>query len=389
MGTVTCIAPVNIAVIKYWGKRDETLLLPFNDSISASLDTDQLCAKTTIMISQHFEKDRIWLNGCEEKINNPRLQKCLTEIRKRTKLNDEQKDWKVHICSENNFPTASGLASSAAGYACLAMALAKLFKVEGDISTIARMGSGSACRSTIGGFVRWYMGSLSNGEDSIAKQIVPASYWPEMRILLLVVNDKKKKISSSIGMKRTAESSELYQFRVKHIVPKQVEKMHKAIMEKDFPTFGEITMKDSNQLHAVCLDSYPPTVYMNDISFSIINLIHLYNTAVNEVKVAYTYDAGPNTTIYLLEKDVPQFMAVLDHFFPCHNSSKDYKRGIPIETIEPSEDLLQKIDAEVQEPGKIKYIIHTRVGDGPKYLENPKDHLLNDQGWPIRHANVV
>lgn len=390
MSTVTCIAPVNIAVIKYWGKRDEILLLPFNDSISASLDTEQLCAKTTVMISQHFKEDRMWLNGREENINNPRLQKCLNEIRKRAKLMEEQIDQKVHICSENNFPTASGLASSAAGYACLAMALAKLFKVEGDISTIARLGSGSACRSTIGGFVRWYMGSLPNGEDSIAKQIVPASYWPEMRILLLVVNDEKKKISSAIGMKRTADTSELFEYRVKHIVPKQVEKMQKAIMQKDFPSFAEITMKDSNQLHAVCRDSYPPCTYMNDTSNAIVNLIHSYNTAINEVKVAYTYDAGPNASVYLLEKDVPEFMGLLDYYFPCtHNGLKNYKRGLSMESVVPPQDLLHKINMDIQEADKIKYIIHTRVGDGPKYLENPKDHLLNDQGLPIRITNVV
>lgn len=63
MNTVTCIAPVNIAVIKYWGKRDESLILPTNDSISATLDTDQLHAKTTVMISSDFKEDRIWLNG--------------------------------------------------------------------------------------------------------------------------------------------------------------------------------------------------------------------------------------------------------------------------------------------------------------------------------------
>lgn len=79
MGTVTCIAPINIAVIKYWGKRDENLLLPINDSISVSVDTEQLCAKTTVMMSQHFKEDCIWLNGNKENINNPRLQKCLTE----------------------------------------------------------------------------------------------------------------------------------------------------------------------------------------------------------------------------------------------------------------------------------------------------------------------
>lgn len=299
-------------------------------------------------------------------------------------------DWKLHICSENNFPTGSGLASSAAGYACLALALAKLYKIEGDISTIARVGSGSACRSTIGGFVRWHMGSCENGSDSIAKQIAPASYWPEMRILILVINDQKKTISSVVGMKRTVDTSELLHYRAKYVVPERVEKIQTAIMNKDFSTFAEFTMKDSNQLHAVCLDSYPPIIYMNDISFAIINLIHSYNTAVNDIKVAYTYDAGQNAILYLLEKDMPQLVAILDHYFPPDNNSLDsYKKGIPIETEQLSQDLLEKIDNKVQEPGKIKYMIHTTVGDGPKYLESPKDHLLNDQGLPIRHTSPL
>lgn len=192
MNIVTCIAPINIAVVKYWGKRDETLILPANDSISATLDTDHLCAKTTVMISPNFKHDRIWLNGREEDIMNIRLQNCLTEIKKRAGDSNHMDQWKIHICSENNFPTSAGLASSAAGYACLVIALAKLYEVKGDITAIARVGSGSACRSILGGFVRWYMGSQTDGTDSIAKQIVPASYWPEMRILILVVNEAKK-----------------------------------------------------------------------------------------------------------------------------------------------------------------------------------------------------
>ncbi|XP_076248606.1 mevalonate diphosphate decarboxylase isoform X2 [Calliopsis andreniformis] len=387
MNTVTCIAPVNIAVIKYWGKRDETLILPANDSISATLDTDQLCAKTTVMASPHFKQDRIWLNGKEEDARNPRLQNCLEEIRKCAGHSNSLSQWKIHICSENNFPTAAGLASSAAGYACLVAALAKLFKVEGDISSIARVGSGSACRSVMGGFVRWHMGTKPNGIDSIAKQIVPASHWPDMRILILVVNDAKKKVSSAIGMRRGMETSELLNYRVKHIVPERTNRMQQAIIEKDFNTFAELTMKDSNQMHAVVLDTYPPCTYMNDISHAVVELIHSYNDAVDSVKVAYTYDAGPNATLYLLEKDVPAIIGVLDHFFPpLKDTLVEYRKGLPIETVKPSQDLLNKISIQRHAPGCFKYIIYTRVGDGPKYLKDPKDHLLNAQGLPINQA---
>lgn len=385
MSIVTCIAPVNIAVIKYWGKRDESLILPTNDSISATLDTDQLHAKTTVMISPNFKEDCIWLNGKEEDIKNIRLQNCLKEIRKRSQLSDCTNNWKIHICSKNNFPTAAGLASSAAGYACLTAALAKLYKIEGeDISIIARSGSGSACRSVMGGFVRWYMGSNKDGTDSLAKQIVPASHWPEMRILVLVVSDEQKKVPSAIGMKRSIETSTLLQYRIMRVVPERANKMQQAIIEKDFKSFAELTMKDSNQFHAVCLDTYPPCIYMNNISNSIMNLIHSYNDAVNDVKVAYTYDAGPNATLYLLEKDVPAVIGILDHFFPpSENIAIEYRRGLPVEGIKPSQDLLEKLKFQKYPSGQLKYMICTKVGDGPKYLNNPQDHLLNNQGNPI------
>ncbi|XP_011163916.1 diphosphomevalonate decarboxylase isoform X1 [Solenopsis invicta] len=384
MSTVTCIAPVNIAVIKYWGKRDESLILPTNDSISATLDTDQLHAKTTVMISPDFKEDCIWLNGREEDIKNIRLQNCLKEIRKRSQLSDYINDWKIHICSKNNFPTAAGLASSAAGYACLTAALAKLYKIEGDISIIARSGSGSACRSVMGGFVRWQMGSDKYGTDSLAKQIVPTSYWPEMRILILVVNDEQKKVPSAIGMRRSIETSELLKYRIKHVVPERANKMQQAIIEKDFKSFAELTMKDSNQFHAVCLDTYPPCIYTNDISNSIMNLVHSYNDAVNDVKIAYTYDAGPNATLYLLEKDVPAVIGVLDYFFPPpQNVAIEYRRGLSVEGIEPSQVLVEKLKFQKHSPGQLKYMIYTKVGDGPKYLNNPQDHLLDGQGNPI------
>lgn len=190
----TARAPVNIAVVKYWGKTNEELIIPANDSLSLTLHIDHLCAKTTVAVGRDFKEDRIWLNGKEEPVTT-RIQNCLLEIRKRSRelmqmhntgLPDYS-DWHLHICSVNNFPTAAGLASSAAGYACLVKSLGTLFHVKGDLSAIARRGSGSACRSMYGGFVAWLKGLRQDGEDSVAKQIAPENHWPQMRIVLLVV----------------------------------------------------------------------------------------------------------------------------------------------------------------------------------------------------------
>lgn len=195
--------------------------------------------------------------------------------------------WNLHICSENNFPTAAGLASSAAGYACVVSALAALYSVQGDVSSIARRGSGSACRSVFGGWVQWHKGILADGSDSIATQIAPPSHWPEMRILVLVVSDSQKKASSTSAMKRSVENSELLRFRIENSVPKRVDMMAKAIKSRDFHTFAEITMKDSNQFHAICQDTYPPCNYMNDVSHAIVEMVHAYNSyhGANKVKV--------------------------------------------------------------------------------------------------------
>ncbi|XP_015127136.1 diphosphomevalonate decarboxylase isoform X2 [Diachasma alloeum] len=336
------------------------------------------------MASPDFDVDRIWLNGREESINNPRLQNCLREVRKRAQLSPEMESWKLHICSKNNFPTAAGLASSAAGYACLSATLAKLYKVEGDISTIARSGSGSACRSVYGGFVRWYAGTDPNGSDSIAKQIAPPSHWPEMRILILVVNDERKKTSSALGMKNSVLTSELLKYRAEHCVPKRVEEMQQAIMDKNFEKFAELMIKDSNQMHAVCLDTTPPCFYLNNVSFGIIDLIHAYNEASKCVKVGYTNDAGPNTVLYLLEKNVPEVLGLLDYYFPSESMKNvEYKRGNPPQSFPLSKELISKINREKNQPGHLKYIIHTRVGDGPTYLENPREHLLDSKGLPV------
>ncbi|CAD0202727.1 unnamed protein product [Chrysodeixis includens] len=377
---VTVVAPVNIAVIKYWGKRDEDLILPLNDSVSGTLDTSIMCAKTSVCARPEFEEDEIWLNGKKESFSSPRVKNCLKEIKARAAaekcVSDEFLQWKVHVCSENNFPTAAGLASSAAGYACLVTALAKLYKVKSNVSSIARLGSGSACRSVYGGFVRWHAGTSADGSDSIATQIVESTHWPEMRALILVVGDTKKKTSSTIGMKISAQTSELLQHRIKHCVPQRTEEIIEAIKSKDFPKFAEITMKDSNQCHAVCLDSYPPFFYMTEVSHMIIELIHKYNELYG-TKVAYTFDAGPNACLYLLESEVPKVISLIKHAFPSSNPDSF------ITGLKSDEEVLDPKLSSVQPHAKdlIKYVIHTKVGEGPTEVTDGS-HLINDKGLP-------
>lgn len=182
--------------------------------------------------------------------------------------------------------------------------------------------------------MHWLAGSDPGGRDSRAVQVAERAHWPEMRVLVLVVNATQKKVSSTNGMATTVQNSELFRHRIERCVGRRVDRMKRAIAERDFATFAEITMKDSNQFHAVCLDSYPPIVYMNDVSHSIAQLVHKYNEHEGETRVAYTFDAGPNAVLYLLEKDVTAFVAVLSVAFPVSaDKQAKFVRGLPVEFL--------------------------------------------------------
>lgn len=371
-------APVNIATLKYWGKRDKSLNLPTNSSISVTLSQDDLRTLTTASCCSDFEQDQLWLNGKLESLSSERTQACLKDLRTlRAEL--EQSDaslpklsqFKLHIVSENNFPTAAGLASSAAGFAALVFSISKLYKLPQDlseISKIARKGSGSACRSLFGGYVAWEMGDLKNGEDSKAVEVAPISHWPNMKATILVVSDDKKDVPSTSGMQSTVATSDLFEHRIKEIVPKRFDLMKETIINKDFPKFAELTMKDSNSFHAVCLDSFPPIFYLNDTSKKIIKLVHKINELNNETIVAYTFDAGPNAVLYYESHNEDKVLSGLTPYFLTIPGFK------APQTVTEYE--LSNFITEIKGVSKI---ISTKVGDGPKEVESS---LINESGLP-------
>ncbi|CAG98256.1 diphosphomevalonate decarboxylase MVD1 [Kluyveromyces lactis] len=372
-------APVNIATLKYWGKRDKVLNLPTNSSISVTLSQEDLRTLTTATTSPDFAKDQLWLNGKEESLASERTQHCLQDLRQlRREL--EEKDsslptfsqWKLHIASENNFPTAAGLASSAAGFAALIKAIAKLYELpqsESELSKIARKGSGSACRSLFGGYVAWEMGKLEDGSDSKAVEIGSLNHWPEMKAAILVVSADKKDTPSTSGMQLTVKTSDLFQERINNVVPKRFEQMKKSILEKDFPTFAELTMKDSNSFHATCLDSYPPIFYLNDTSKKVIKLCHAINEFYNETVVAYTFDAGPNAVLYYLEQSEDKLFAFLYHLFQNVSGweskfTKEQLSQFNAKFDEIKDDVSFYLDSELHQG--VTRVILTRVGPGPQ-----------------------
>lgn len=380
--SVTMSAGTNIAVIKYWGKADVSLNTPINDSVSVTLDQTDLRAVTTVAASKKFTSDRLWLNGVEDTsaATNTRFRACVDGIK--VLATDQTYDgatvtkaqWQtmnVHVSSYNTFPTAAGLASSAAGYAALVATLAELMGAREEypyqLSTIARQGSGSACRSLYGGFVAWRAGH--SNETSRAEQIADEHHWTAMRAVILVVSDIKKDTSSTAGMSTSVATSALLQHRATHVVPGRMTAMVKAYQDRDFETFGRLTMQDSNQFHAVCLDTYPPIFYMNDISRSIIRLVTAYNAFYGQIRAAYTFDAGPNAVIYCLQEHAVEIGAVLWHYYPSsadnYVNNADYGAEIQRYAIDPA--LLVACDQTGRCPtaGDVQNMYYTQSGPGP------------------------
>ncbi|OAY75086.1 Diphosphomevalonate decarboxylase, partial [Ananas comosus] len=402
----TARSPTNIAVIKYWGKRDEELILPVNDSISVTLDPDHLSATTTVAVSPSFEQDRMWLNGKEISLSGGRYQNCLREIRKRARdVEDEKKgiriqkdDWNnlhVHIASYNNFPTAAGLASSAAGFACLVFALAKLMNVKeeyGELSSIARQGSGSACRSIYGGFVKWAMGNNPDGSDSIAIQLAEETHWNDLFIVIAVVSSKQKETSSTSGMRESVQTSALLKYRAETVVPSRVLKIEEAIRDHDFASFARITCADSNQFHAICLDTTPPIFYMNDTSHRIISLVERWNQSEGTLQVAYTFDAGPNAVMIAPNRQAAALLLqrLLFYFPPPQDTDltsyilgdKSILQEAGLQSVEGIEALPPPPESKDKVPhkkfaGDISYFICTRIGSGPKLLADENQALID------------
>ncbi|KAI9352028.1 GHMP kinase [Obelidium mucronatum] len=408
----TASAPVNIAVIKYWGKRSEALMLPTNSSLSLTLDQDQLQSKTSVRVMpDESESVRLWLNGKEDKITG-RIRNLVSTMRK-LRAEQEARDSSLpslankalHLASVNNFPTAAGLASSASGLACLAVAIDAALQLNlprAQVSALARLGSGSACRSLFGGFVAWDMGVKEDGSDSVARQVASETHWPEMCALILVASATQKEMPSTAGMQTTVETSPLLQHRIKEVVPQRMEAIEKAIQARDFDSFAEITMRDSNQFHAVCLDTFPPIFYLNHVSHRVISLISKYNEVKSKQNgrkytVAYTFDAGPNAVLYLLKEDVAEVLRLANSFFPvAAGTGTDEYYGMAKQFLHAPKD---KVDAEkelelevlkgvkhFEEKNGLKRIIYSTIGDGPRILgtgsEGREISLFQADGFP-------
>ena len=298
--TATCTAHPNIALVKYWGKENVKEITPIHGSLSLTLSfgTTTTIAKYSTDKQNHFS-----LNGQPSEITS-RLQTALDFFSDNgTKFFD--------ISSVNDFPTAAGCASSAAGAAAFVGALASLvgktndpisyWQSKGvDLTCLARKVSGSGCRSVYGGFVEWVTGDPTT---SVAKQVRDEHFWEDIVVYSVILCYKKKDVLSTVGMQQTVSEVPWIRYRAENVVPQRIEDAKRYIEEKNFEKLADIIMRDSNELHANCLATFPPIKYMNDSSFKVVSAVHKLNDREKRNVAAYTFDAGPNPFIFTTEKD--------------------------------------------------------------------------------------
>ncbi|MCX6801065.1 MAG: diphosphomevalonate decarboxylase [Candidatus Diapherotrites archaeon] len=299
---VTVKANANIALTKYWGKKDAALKTPWNSSTSVTLEG--LETTTTVDFDKQYKKDIFILDGkecAEETDEYKEVKEQLDIIRKKAKMN-----LKAKVVSKNDFPTAAGFASSASGLAALTFGAAKAaglnLSVE-ELSKISRMGSGSASRSLIDGFAIWHKGERADGEDSFAEQIAPKEFWPEFRILGCVISKKAKKIKSRAGMAQSVKTSPIFKQWYEH-AEIDAQKMVELIKKKDFVALGELAQHNCILMHACAMTTLPPIIYWAPGSLEVMHrVLELQDEGV---KCYFTLDGGPQVKIICLEKDVPK-----------------------------------------------------------------------------------
>lgn len=291
----------NIAFIKYWGKKDPKLNLPFSSSLSVSLDN--IYTITTIEFSEKLKKDFIEIDGETKLDEKDRLIKHLDNIRKLAKTNLYAK-----VVSKNNFPNSSGLASSASGFAALSLAGTKALGLnlnEKELSTLSRLGSGSAARSIPDGFVEWKKGK--NHETSFSHSIFPPKHW-DLSAIIVMITKEKKSVSTTAGHDITT-SSPFFKLRVRNL-EKRVSAMKSAIKNKDIQKFGEILEQECLEFVSMSLTATPYILYWEPATIRIMKLCQKLR---NEGLTPYfTMDAGPQPVIYCLSKDAKKIAARLN-----------------------------------------------------------------------------
>lgn len=300
---VTARAHSNIALIKYWGKRDARLNLPAVGSISITLDA--LYTDTRVAFLPGLDADRVDIGG--RRADTTRFSRFLDLVRTEAGI-----DTRARIESWNNFPTGAGLASSASGFAALAVAATRAAGLTLEpraLSVLARQGSGSAARSIFGGFVEMRRGTRDDGLDAAATPLLEAAEWP-LTVIVAITEHGAKALDSTAGMTGSAETSDFYQAWVDHAEP-DLAAMREAIAARDFEAMGELAEHSCLKLHGLMLSTRPGQIYWNAATVAAMHAVRALRA--DGVPVYFTIDAGPQVKALCPPAHAETVAAALEH----------------------------------------------------------------------------
>jgi diphosphomevalonate decarboxylase len=301
MTEITARACANIALVKYWGKRDASSLnLPATGSLSVTLDA--LRTETTVAFDPALAHDEVSLQSGRARISD-----FLDLVRARAGI-----AIRARVTTNNHFPTASGLASSASGFAALAVAASRaagLALTARELSVLARRGSGSAARSIFGGFVRMHAGKRADGEDAFAEPIDAPKLADARVVVAIVAAGAPKQHSSRDAMEHAAATSPLYRAWVE-LVPRDLAAAEAAIAAGDLRALGELAEANALAMHATAIAARPAIVYWQPATLAALAAVRDLRAA--GVAAWATMDAGPHVKVLTRAEDAPEVARVLD-----------------------------------------------------------------------------
>ncbi len=285
MRSATATAHPNIALIKYWGKRDAALNLPAVPSLSITLDG----FRTETTVRWGAPADLVQIDG--RRVEGKEAARVLAFL---DRIDPARPP--VEVLSQNNFPAAAGLASSASAFAALALAATAAAGLQPDrqaLSVLARQGSGSAARSLWGGWVVWDRGERPDGLDSHAWPLAPADHW-DLRLVVAVVSGSRKPVGSTEGMIRTQQTSPLFPAFVA-AAPERLRLAIQAVQDRDLAALGEQMERSTYEMHATMISAWPPVRYWQEGTVACLRTVE--ELRAQGVGAWSTMDAGPNVKV--------------------------------------------------------------------------------------------
>lgn len=308
MTTVSVASPANIALIKYWGAVDLERALPRNPSISMTL---RACRSVcTVRELERAREDVVEMAQGDGRLA-PAPDRFEGAIRAHL---DRLRAWarsevRFRVATRNTFPVAVGLASSAAGFSALTLAVARALGREPLLDELAELarasGSGSAARSMAGGFVEWGLGG--NGDSGELRVLADAAHW-DLRNVIAIVDERPKAVSSREGHRR-APGSPHYPARIARL-PARLDAVRDAIARRDLEAMGPVIEEEAIELHLIAMSSRPPIFYWEPGTLSVLARVRALRA--DGVAAFATMDAGANVHVICEAPDEPAVAAALE-----------------------------------------------------------------------------